>query len=83
MALSEASRCLQCGLICYKRTAGVLENAAGPFSNIEGSTASVVAAAVFFGISFVMIRYQGNRMAENQHYRPKVIRIKSRPSLSR
>jgi sigma-E factor negative regulatory protein RseC len=51
-------------------------NAAGPFFNMEESTASVVAAAVFFGISFVVIRYQGNRMAENQHYRPKIIRIK-------
>ena len=26
MALSEASRCLQCGLICYNRTAGVPGN---------------------------------------------------------
>ena len=32
MAVSEASRCLQCGLICYKRTAGVLENAETNFS---------------------------------------------------
>ena len=27
MAISEVSRCLQCGLICYKRTAGVPGNA--------------------------------------------------------
>ncbi|MDO9110797.1 MAG: SoxR reducing system RseC family protein [Desulfatirhabdiaceae bacterium] len=51
-------------------------NAAGPFFNIEGSTASVVGAVGFFAISFLLIRYKGNRMAENQHYRPKIIRIK-------
>lgn len=51
-------------------------NAAGPFFDMEGSTASVLAAIIFFGISFGLIRLQGNRMAGNQHYRPKVIRIK-------
>jgi len=51
-------------------------NAAGFLFNMEGSTASVVAAAGFFAISFGVIRYKGNRMAENQHYRPKIIRIK-------
>ena len=51
-------------------------NTAGQFFNIEGSTASVIGAAGFFAISFLLIRYKGNRMAENQHYRPKIIRIK-------
>jgi formate dehydrogenase (NADP+) beta subunit len=33
MALSEASRCLQCGLICYKRTTGILESPEKRLSN--------------------------------------------------
>jgi sigma-E factor negative regulatory protein RseC len=55
-------------------------NAAGPFFNMEGSTASVVSAACFFGISFLVIRYRGTRMADNRHYRPKIIRIKKFPA---
>jgi sigma-E factor negative regulatory protein RseC len=58
-------------------------NAAGPFFNIEGSATSVVGAVGFFTISFLLIRYKGNRMAENQHYRPKIIRIKNPPSMAR
>lgn len=50
-------------------------NAAGPFFNIEGSSASVICAAGFFAISFLMIRYKANRMAESRHYRPRIIRI--------
>ena len=57
-------------------------NAAGPFFNIQDSTASVMGAAGFFGISFLLIRIKGNRMAGNQHYRPKIIRIKKTTPLA-
>jgi len=58
-------------------------NAASPFFNIEGSTASVVAAAGFFGISFVLIRYQGNRMAKTNITGPKLSALKSHSSITR
>ena len=46
-----------------------------PSLNVNGSTFPAIGAFLFFGLSVLFVRSQGNRMALKDAYRPKIIRI--------
>jgi len=45
------------------------------FLNLDGSILSVIAGFLFFGLSILFVKSKGNKMAQKDEYRPKVIRI--------
>ena len=46
-----------------------------PAVNLDTSLGSAICAFSFFGLSFLFVRSTGNRMAQKDEYRPKIIRI--------
>ena len=46
-----------------------------PEWNFDTSTFSAIGAFLFFGLSVLFVKSQGNRMAQKDAYRPKIIRI--------
>lgn len=56
----------------------LLGHTAAPFLNFEATHLSVVCAFLFFLLTFVLIRFSGNRLARKDAYRPKVVRILKR-----
>jgi len=56
----------------------LLGQTAAPFLNFDVSALSVVCAFIFFLLAFGLIRLGGNRLAQKDEYRPKVVRILKR-----
>ena len=48
-------------------------------SNMDESVLSVVFGFIFFFVSIVIVKIKGNKMAGQNRYRPRIIRIKKRP----
>jgi len=46
-----------------------------PAVNFDTSIVSAICAFLFFGLSFLFVKSKGNRMAQKDEYRPKIIRI--------
>ena len=46
-----------------------------PAVNFDASIVSAICAFSFFGLSFLFVKSKGNRMAQKDEYRPKIIRI--------
>ena len=46
-----------------------------PAVNFDTSIVSAICAFLFFGLSFLFVKSTGNRMAQKDEYRPKIIRI--------
>lgn len=46
-----------------------------PRFNFDPSVFAAVCGFLFFGLAFVYVRIRGNRMSQEDQYRPKVIRI--------
>jgi len=46
-----------------------------PVLNIDGSMSSAMVSFLFLGLSILFVKTKGNRMARQEEYRPKVIRI--------
>lgn len=46
-----------------------------PAVNFDASIVSAICAFLFFGLSFLFVKSKGNRMAQKDEYRPKIIRI--------
>ena len=46
-----------------------------PKVNLDTSIVSAVGGFLFFGLSFLFVKSTGNRMAQKDAYRPKIIRI--------
>jgi len=56
----------------------LLGQTAAPFLNIDATALSVICAFLFFVLAFGLIRLGGNRLAQKDEYRPKVVRILKR-----
>jgi len=56
----------------------LLGHAAAPFLNMDATSLSVACAFLFFLLAFGLIRLSGNRLAQKDAYRPKVVRILKR-----
>jgi sigma-E factor negative regulatory protein RseC len=50
-----------------------------PAVNFDSSIVSAICAFSFFGLSFLLVKSKGNRMAQKDEYRPKIIRILKQP----
>ena len=46
-----------------------------PLLNLNGSTSSAIGGFLFLGLSILFVKIKGNRMSQQEEYRPKVIRI--------
>lgn len=46
-----------------------------PAVNFDTSIVSAICGFSFFGLSFIFVKSTGNRMAQKDEYRPKIIRI--------
>lgn len=53
----------------------ILGQYAAPLLNLNVTLVSVLAAFSFFLLAFVLVRSRGDRLAQKDEYRPKVIRI--------
>ena len=53
----------------------LLGQTAAPFLHFDTTTLSVVCAFLFFVLAFGLVRLSGNRLAQKDEYRPKVVRI--------
>ena len=47
--------------------------------NVDESGLSVAAAFIFFLVSIFIVKIKGNKMAGQNRYRPRIVRIKKRP----
>ena len=56
----------------------LLGQTAAPILHFDATTLSVVGALLFFLLSFGLVRLSGNRLAQKDEYRPKVVRILKR-----
>jgi sigma-E factor negative regulatory protein RseC len=50
-------------------------------NNMNPSALAAVSGFLFLVMSFVLVRFRANKLAENDHYRPKVIKILGHESL--
>jgi positive regulator of sigma E activity len=46
-----------------------------PFFNLNASALSVIIGFLFFGLIIIFVKSKGNKLAEKDEYRPKVIKI--------
>jgi sigma-E factor negative regulatory protein RseC len=56
----------------------LLGQTAAPILHFDATTLSVGGALLFFLLAFGLVRLSGNRLAQKDEYRPKVIRILKR-----
>ena len=56
----------------------LLGQTASPILHVDATTLSVVCALLFFLLAFGLVRFSGNRLAQKDEYRPKVVRILKR-----
>ena len=56
----------------------LLGQTAAPILQFDVTTLSVVCALLFFLLAFGLVRLSGNRLAQKDEYRPKVVRILKR-----
>ena len=56
----------------------LLGQTAALFLHVDATSVSVVCALLFFLLAFGLVRLGGNRLAQKDEYRPKVVRILKR-----
>ncbi|MEW6673192.1 MAG: SoxR reducing system RseC family protein [Thermodesulfobacteriota bacterium] len=56
----------------------LLGQTVAPYLHVDATILSVVCGFLFFGLAFGLIRLRGNRLAQKDEYRPRVIRILKR-----
>ena len=50
-----------------------------PRWNLDGSVFSAVGGFAFLGLAFLFVKVKGNRMGQEDAYRPKIVRILKQP----
>ena len=56
-----------------------LGDQAAPHFAMDSSTGAVIVGLAFFGVSILFVKSKGNKLAQKDAYRPKIVRILKNP----
>ena len=65
--------------ILFLMVGAVIGDKMAPLFNFDVSTFSLITGLLFFGLAIIFVKSKGNKLAKQDKYRPKVIKILSQP----